>query len=920
MGTPLACCSTPAEDEQLVIAYYRVELAGALEERYRHTKQPHDAERQVQLCRDALRVLPMSHAYHDYATRTLGAALRTRSQEIGEKGYVDEAIRLHQDLLERFDASRYSLRPRALGELGHSYLARWSLCKNASDLSASIDCLKQATNLYAYDDPIRLQHVDQYAFALIEQYQRRGGCLGDLNLIHSLFKETSELRTLGHRDLQVSLHGLGNISGLIFENTGNLESLDDAVYYQRQTLQLRDEGHPQRGTTLYNLGHTLRLRFSRFGNVKDLDEAIQYGRTAMLSFPLGHRLHDYPLGQVASALQARFLLQGNMDDLEDSIRLKREVMALREAPHPNRIMALNDLGVSLYHRYLAYGDETDFTECVQLYREALEIQEIGHPHYSLVIFNLAEMLMSRFTSFHEMENLDEAIGLHRNWFEHGNPKHHYHSGFLHDAASALRLKFEITQQESDLDAAAQYYEDALSLRPRGHPKRHETLDQLSLLLRIRFQRSHVLEDTIRALDLQREALDLVPVGHPDRAHIICGLAQLHIIRDTPYQSLNAALEHTIEALAEPTCSAHSRVKGAIGILNEMEIYVRRGGMTDEGMERLLAIYQKATNLLPQIAFVGLNHHTRLRVLGLTENLAINGAMHALRLQQSDIAVEILEAGRAVFWSQYLRLRTQFDRLPDGLSERLKETAECLERGNNAFTEQHSQPGTIGKSTLEAATAEKRKLGQKFELLIAETRSHPGLERFLLPSSFADLSPVAENGAVVVLLANEYGGAAILIRPGGDGAEQILLPNCTVPKLTGLAKAIRDSNRGGRNAVQTQERAIKAVYKQVGVADFLAELWEKIGKPVIRTLGYPVSSWSRLLHISALIDVVQYSNRTDEVVLDSSCVQLAHSTICQSMRQASITPLCGIAYPVMSSPHTRRPWAPFSTRDAPILRG
>ena len=76
-------------------------------------------------------------------------------------------------------------------------------------------------------------------------------------------------------------------------------------------------------------------------------------------------------------------------------------------------------------------------------------------------------------------------------------------------------------------------------------------------------------------------------------------------------------------------------------------------MTGEAMERLLGIYQMATNLLPQIAFVGLNHPTRLRALELTENLAINDAAHVRHLQRPDNPVELLDAGRAVFWSQYL---------------------------------------------------------------------------------------------------------------------------------------------------------------------------------------------------------------------------------------------------------------------------
>ena len=86
---------------------------------------------------------------------------------------------------------------------------------------------------------------------------------------------------------------------------------------------------------------------------------------------------------------------------------------------------------------------------------------------------------------------------------------------------------------------------------------------------------------------------------------------------------------------------------------------------------LLGDYIATAGLLPRVAYFGLDIGSRLRALADADKLAVNGAAHALILEQPQLAIELLEQGRAVFWSQHLRLRTAFDALPSQLHQELR---------------------------------------------------------------------------------------------------------------------------------------------------------------------------------------------------------------------------------------------------------
>ena len=68
----------------------------------------------------------------------------------------------------------------------------------------------------------------------------------------------------------------------------------------------------------------------------------------------------------------------------------------------------------------------------------------------------------------------------------------------------------------------------------------------------------------------------------------------------------------------------------------------------------LDAYQAAINLLPRLAMLGLNLQSCHEALTSgTDGLARNAAACAIQSGQYDKAIELLEEGRTIFWSQAL---------------------------------------------------------------------------------------------------------------------------------------------------------------------------------------------------------------------------------------------------------------------------
>ncbi|EIN08584.1 hypothetical protein PUNSTDRAFT_134957 [Punctularia strigosozonata HHB-11173 SS5] len=123
-----------------------------------------------------------------------------------------------------------------------------------------------------------------------------------------------------------------------------------------------------------------------------------------------------------------------------------------------------------------------------------------------------------------------------------------------------------------------------------------------------------------------------------------------------------------------------------------------------------------------------------------------------------MALEILEQGRAIFWTHTLRLRSPFDAVPEKNRSQLLLLARQLER---------TDPAAKDPRAVESEVTRRRKQSEQFNALLETIRRYPGMERFLLPDEYAKLATAAKEGPVVVLVSSALGCHAVVINSSGD---------------------------------------------------------------------------------------------------------------------------------------------------------
>jgi hypothetical protein len=243
-----------------------------------------------------------------------------------------------------------------------------------------------------------------------------------------------------------------------------------------------------------------------------------------------------------------------------------------------------------------------------------------------------------------------------------------------------------------------------------------------------------------------------------------------------------------------------------------------------------------------VASFGLDVRRRLQGLSKAEPLASRAALHALHLGRVGDAVEILEGGRTVFWTQYLSLRSLFRGLPFSLASELTAVSRFLEM--SAIQSVSSDPvEDSDKSRLIAETdaARRRQEGERFQALLEKARAMPGFERLLLPETYTSLCAASSSGPIVLFLVDGADCRAILLRSPERLPEQIRLDKINPGELKLLSDMMRQSHNGARETAAGRAIHIaKTGPPAPGTACILKTLWIAIIKPVLDALGWQVS--------------------------------------------------------------------------------
>ncbi|KAF8271698.1 CHAT domain-containing protein [Lactarius quietus] len=199
--------------------------------------------------------------------------------------------------------------------------------------------------------------------------------------------------------------------------------------------------------------------------------------------------------------------------------------------------------------------------------------------------------------------------------------------------------------------------------------------------------------------------------------------------------------------------------------------------------------------------------------------------------QTNQAVETLERGRALLWSEMRGFRTSTDQLRAAdpfladkladINQRLEsvtmsvaqsETQEIVESGTGIG---HREPEQVPVDSIGVLVTTQRRLLEERDTLISHIQSLPGLETFLMPRSFVVLKSAAAQGPVIIINQSRYSPPSVI---------------STHSNFHDRANQLKDDLLHVR-----KEKGLDSDDYDLTLASVLSALYELVGKPVIEKL-------------------------------------------------------------------------------------
>ncbi|KIK33777.1 hypothetical protein CY34DRAFT_686343, partial [Suillus luteus UH-Slu-Lm8-n1] len=386
-----------------------------------------DIDTTISLFRHALALRPQRHPNRPFSLCNLSRALNWRHSKKNTAADIHEAAQLYHELLPLCPEGTY-LRSVVAGIAAKYVIGR---------------CNDLPTN--ASDEDICLRRV------------------------------VLDLCPVGRQRRPRALNELSDALSSRFEQSGNIDDLDEGIQFLREALSLCPEGHTGRDVYLNNLAYSLGFfRFHHQGDPNDLDEAISLHEEALRLCPVGHESRHFSLNNLGGALVTRFNERGARDDITRAISLYREALTLRPPGHPTRDTTLNNLACALQTRYNKLDVSEDLNEAIDLCRESLQLAGLDYPERHTGLFNLSSALCSRFRHTRKNEDVEEAIDLCQQSLE-ALPSLHPDRYFSYMWLKGAYLsRYRVQLNPADLSLAVENFRLASRHPTQGFPNRIQT--------------------------------------------------------------------------------------------------------------------------------------------------------------------------------------------------------------------------------------------------------------------------------------------------------------------------------------------------------------------------------------------------------------------------------------------------------------
>jgi len=631
---------------------------------------------------------------------------------------IDSLTQLFQQLTGE-DLDIAESRAGWLTELGIKLARRYEQTGEMRDLEEAIKAAQQSLDLIPNNYPDRAVYLINLGSMLCHRHERTGK-MQDLEEAIKAAQQAVDSTDNDHPNRIDYLYNRGYMLGRRYEQTGKMQDLEEAINAAQQAIDSISNDHPDRAARLNYLGHILCRRYERTGRMQELEEAIRAAQQAVDSAPNNYLDWATSLVSLGNALALRYERTGQMQDLQEAIIAAQQVVDSTPNNHPNWAAYLNSLGRMFFYRYERTGQMQDLEEAIKAAQQVVDSIPNDHPDRAASLSNLGSKLSSRYERTGQMQDIEEAIKAAQQAVDSTPNNHPNRAAILNSLGSILRLLYEQTGQMQDLEEAIKATQQAIGSTPNDHPSRAGYLNNLVNLLRHRY------EQTRRMQDLEDASS--------------CVLESWGVRDALPF--------HRVQAVAQGL-----RLLPQVGDVNSAAELAR-----------------DVLDLLPAINKRFLDRSDQQFVMSTFAGIASASCAVMLQTQQTNLALEFLERGRAVILGQVIGDRSDFS----SLMHHYPELAQTFE---NLRDEINAPIPTMDNSTLQwDVIRPRREVAREYEACIEKIRSLPNHERFLLGPNIPEMQDLAVDGSIIVVNIAELRSDAIIV--SSAGTRTVNLPSQT----------------------------------------------------------------------------------------------------------------------------------------------
>jgi hypothetical protein len=239
--------------------------------------------------------------------------------------------------------------------------------------------------------------------------------------------------------------------------------------------------------------------------------------------------------------------------------------------------------------------------------------------------------------------------------------------------------------------------------------------------------------------------------------------------------------------------------------------------------------------------VGIQHTRLVLMRNNYETLPLDCASYQVHTGQLQRAVETLERGRALIWSEMRGLRSSIDSLrasdPD-LADELAAINQDLEVLTLTLAQNDygdgGEEGLEGMDPFGRLVVRQRGLLDDRDKLISRVRTRKGLESFLKPPSFDNLRSAAVRGPVIMINHCKWRSDVIILLRDSPPS---LIPtaNDFYDRANKLHDQLLGARKKGLDSNEYKDTLDSIEYEDT-LRSVLKELYELVGRPVVQRLN------------------------------------------------------------------------------------